>query len=145
MKCPNCGFETESAFCQMCGTKIPETLQTQSNETTETEYTSPLPQTGFEQVEGFAPQIQNEMPELEINQPPIPYIPQAEQPIDKKKAFKIVKIVAACVIGAVIIAGIAINVTAAVSGNSKSIFGNNSISDWVNRPEMYSGDYSTYN
>ena len=81
----------------------------------------------------------------EINQPPIPYIPPAEQPIDKKKAFKIVKIVAACVIGAVIIAGIAINVTAAVSGNSKSIFGNNSISDWVNRPEMHDGDYSTYN
>ena len=76
-----------------------------------------------------------------INQPPIPYIPPAEQPIDKKKAFKIVKIVAACVIGAVIIAGIAINVTAAISGNSKSIFGNSSISDWVNRPEMYSGDY----
>ena len=24
MKCPNCGFETESAFCQMCGTKISE-------------------------------------------------------------------------------------------------------------------------
>lgn len=39
MKCPNCGFETESAFCQMCGTKISETLQTQGNETTETEYT----------------------------------------------------------------------------------------------------------
>lgn len=76
-----------------------------------------------------------------INQPPIPYIPPAEQPIDKKKAFKIVKIVAACVIGTVIIAGIAINVTAAISGNSKSIFGNSSISDWVNRPEMYSGDY----
>ena len=53
-----------------------------------------------------SPQIQNEMPELEINQPPIPYIPPAEQPIDKKKAFKIVKIVVACVIGAVIIAGI---------------------------------------
>lgn len=141
MKCPNCGFETESAFCQMCGTKISEALHTQSNETTETEYISPLPQTGFEQAEGFAPQIQNEMPELEINQPPIPYIPLAEQPIDKKKVFKIVKIVAACVIGAVIIAGIAINVTAAISGNSKSIFGNNSISDWVNRPEMYSGDY----
>ena len=51
------------------------------------------------------------------------------------------KIVAAYVIGAVIIAGIAINVTAAISGNSKSIFGNSSISDWVNRPEMYSGDY----
>ena len=135
MKCPNCGFETESAFCQMCGTKISEALHTQNNETTETEYTSPLPQTGFEQAEGFAPQIQNEMPELEINQPPSPYIPPAEQPIDKKKAFKIVKI----------IAGIAINVTAAVSGNSKSIFGNNSISDWVNRPEMYDGDYSTYN
>lgn len=135
MKCPNCGFETESAFCQMCGTKISEALHTQNNETTETEYTSPLPQTGF------APQIQNEMPELEINQPPIPYIPPAEQSIDKKKAFKIVKIVAACVIGAVIIAGIAINVTAAISGNSKSIFGNSSISDWVNRPEMYSGDY----
>ena len=140
MKCPNCGFETESAFCQMCGTKISEALHTSNNETTETEYTSPLPQTGFEQGEGFAPQIQNEMPELEINQPPIPYIPSAEQPIDKKKAFKIVKIVAACVIGAVIIAGIA-----AVSGNSKSIFGNNSISDWVNRPEMHDGDYSTYN
>ena len=77
MKCPNCGFETESAFCQMCGTKISEALHTQSNETTETEYTSPLPQTGFEQAEGFAPQIQNEMPELEINQPPIPYIPPA--------------------------------------------------------------------
>lgn len=43
MKCPNCGFETESAFCQMCGTKISEALYTQSNETTETEYTSPLP------------------------------------------------------------------------------------------------------
>ena len=40
---------------------------------------------------------------------------------------------------------ITINVTAAVSGNSKSIFGNNSISDWVNRPEMYDGDFSTYN
>ena len=145
MKCPNCGFETESVFCQMCGTKISETVQKQSNETVETEYTSPLPQTGFEQVEGFAPKVQNEMPELEINQPPISYIPQEEQPIDKKKAFKIVKIVAACVIGAVIIAGIAINVTAAVSGNSKSIFGDNSISDWVNRPELYGGDYSTYN
>lgn len=141
MKCPNCGFETDSVFCQMCGTKIPETMQTQKNEPIEIEYTSPLPQTNFEQVEGFAPQIQNEMPELEINQPSIPYIPPAEQPIDKKKAFKIVKIVAACVIGAVIIAGIAINVTAAISGNSKSIFGNSSISDWVNRPEMYSGDY----
>lgn len=145
MKCPNCGFETDSVFCQMCGTKIPETMQTQKNEPIEIEYTSPLPQTSFEQVEGFAPQIQNEMPKLEINQPPIPYIPPAEQPIDKKKAFKIVKIIAACVIGAVIIAGIAINVTAAVSGNSKSIFGNNSISDWVTRPEMYDGDYSTYN
>ena len=141
MKCPNCGFETDSVFCQMCGTKIPETMQTQKNEPIEIEYTSPLPQTSFEQVEGFVPQIQNEIPELEINQPPIPCIPSAEQPIDKKKVFKIVKIVAACVIGAVIIAGIAINVTAAVSGNSKSIFGNNSISDWVNRPEMYSGDY----
>ena len=108
MKCPNCGFETESAFCQMCGTKISEALHTQNNETTETEYTS------------------------------------AEQPIDKKKAFKIVKIVAACVIGAVIIAGITINVTAAVSGDSKSIFGNSSISDWINRPDMYGGDYSTY-
>lgn len=85
------------------------------------------------------------MSELEINQPPIPYIPPAEQPINKKKAFKIVKIVAACVIGAVIIAGIAINVTAAISGNSKSIFGNNSISDWVNPPEMHDWDYSTYN
>ena len=141
MKCPNCGFETDSVFCQMCGTKIPETMQTQKNEPIEIEYTSPLPQTSFEQVEGFAPQIQNEMPELEINQPPIPYIPPAEQPIDKKKAFKIVKIVAACVIGAVIIAGIAINVTAAVSGNSKSIFGNKSISDLANSPEMYDGDY----
>lgn len=50
MKCPNCGFETESAFCQMCGTKISEVLHTQNNETTETEYTSPLPQTGFEQA-----------------------------------------------------------------------------------------------
>ena len=129
----------------MCGTKISEALHTQNNETTKTEYISPLPRTGFEQAGGFAPQIQNEMPELEINQPPIPYIPPAEQPIDKKKAFKIVKIVAACVIGAVIIAGIAINVTAAVSGNSKSIFGNNSISDWVNPPEMHDWDYSTYN
>ena len=145
MKCPNCGFETESAFCQMCGMKISEALHTQNNETTETEYTTLLPQTGFEQAEGFAPQIQNEMPELEINQPTIPYIPQAEQPIDKKKAFKIVKIVAACVIGAVIIAGIAINVTAAVSGNSESIFGNKSVSDLANPPEMYYGDYSTYN
>ena len=43
MKCPNCGFETESAFCQMCGTKISEALHTPNNETTETEYTSPLP------------------------------------------------------------------------------------------------------
>lgn len=143
MKCPNCGFETESAFCQMCGTKISEALHTQNNETTETEYILPLPQTGFEQAASFAPQIQNEMPELEINQPPIPYIPPTEQPIDKKKAFKIVKIVAACVIGAVIIAGIAINVTAAVSGNSKSIFGNKSVSDLANSPEMYYGDYST--
>lgn len=84
MKCPNCGFETESAFCQMCGTKISEALHTQNNETTETEYTSPLPQTGFEQAEGFAAQIQNGMPELEINQPPILYIPPAEQPIDKR-------------------------------------------------------------
>lgn len=132
-------------FVRCAEQKISEALHTKSNETTETEYISPLPQTGFEQAEGFSPQIQNEMPELEINQPPIPYIAPAEQPIDKKKAFKIVKIVAACVIGAVIIAGIAINVTAAVSGNSKSIFGNNSISDWVNRPEMYDGDYSTYN
>ena len=33
MKCPNCGFETESAFCQMCGTKISEALHTQNNET----------------------------------------------------------------------------------------------------------------
>ena len=129
----------------MCGTKISEALHTQSIETTETEYTSPLPQTGFEQAAGFAPQIQNEMPELELIQRPNPYNPPAEHPHDKKKAFKIVKFVAACVIGAVIIAGIAINVTAAVSGNSKSIFGNNSISDWVNRPEMHDGDYSTYN
>lgn len=143
MKCPNCGFETESAFCQMCGTKISETEQMQSNEPIEIEYTAPLPQNGFEQVEGFAPQIQNEMPEsdFEINQPPIPYIPQEEQSVDKKKVLKIVKIVAACVIGAVIIAGIAINVTAAISGNSESIFGNNSISDWSNSPITYSGDY----
>ena len=46
MKCPNCGFETESAFCQMCGTNISEALHTPNNETTETEYISPLPQTG---------------------------------------------------------------------------------------------------
>lgn len=24
MKCPNCGFENDSMFCQMCGTKLPE-------------------------------------------------------------------------------------------------------------------------
>lgn len=141
MKCPNCGFETESAFCQMCGTKISEALHTQSNETTETEYTSPLPQTGFEQVEGFAPQIQNEMPELEINQPPIPYIPQTEQSIDKKKVRKIIKIAAACVVAAVIIAGVTINILSASSGNSESIFGNKSVSDLANSPEMYNGDY----
>lgn len=141
MKCPNCGFETESAFCQMCGTKISEALHTQSNETTETEYTSPLPQTGFEQAEGFAPQIQNEMPELEINQPPIPYIPPAEQPIDKKKVRKIIKIAAACVVAAVIIAGVTINILSASSGNSESIFGNKSVSDLANSPEMYNGDY----
>lgn len=88
MKCPNCGFETESAFCQMCGTKISEALHTQNNETTETEYISPLPQTGFEQAEGFAPQIQNEMPELEINQPPIPYIPPADSRLIKRKLLK---------------------------------------------------------
>lgn len=145
MKCPNCGFETDSVFCQMCGTKIPETMQAQKNEPIEIEYTSPLPQTSFEQVEGFAPQIQNEMPELEINQPPIPYIPQTEQSIDKKKVRKIVKIAAACVIGAVIIAGVTINILSASSGNSESIFGENSISDLANSPDMYSGDYSTYN
>lgn len=145
MKCPNCGFETESAFCQMCGTKIPETMQTQKNEPIEIEYTSPLPQTSFEQVEGFAPQIQNEMPELEINQPPIPYIPQTEQSIDKKKVRKIVKIAAACVVAAVIIAGVTINILSASSGNSESIFGENSISDLANSPDMYGGDYSTYN
>lgn len=143
MKCPNCGFETESAFCQMCGTKIPASVQEQKNEPIETEYTSSLPQTGFEQVDGFATQVKNEMPDFEVTQPPLPYIPQVEQPIDKKKVLKIVKIVAACVIGAVIVAGIAINITAAVSGNSKSIFGDNSVSDWANFPEMYYGDYST--
>ena len=145
MKCPNCGFETDSVFCQMCGTKIPETMQTQKNKPIEIEYTSPLPQTSFEQVEGFVPQIQNEMSELEINQPPIPYIPQTEQSIDKKKVRKIVKIAAACVIGAVIIAGVTINILSASSGNSESIFGENSISDLANSPDMYGGDYSTYN
>ena len=85
------------------------------------------------------------MPELEINQPPIPYIPQTEQSIDKKKVRKIVKIAAACVIGAVIIAGVTINILSASSGNSESIFGENSISDLANSPDMYSGDYSTYN
>lgn len=141
MKCPNCGFETESAFCQMCGTKISEALHTPNNETTETEYISPLPQTSFEQVEGFVPQIQNEIPELEINQPPIPCIPSAEQPIDKKKVRKIIKIAAACVVAAVIIAGVTINILSASSGNSESIFGENSISDLANSPEMYNGDY----
>ena len=141
MKCPNCGFETESAFCQMCGTKISETMQTQKNEPIEIEYTSPLPQTSFEQVEGFSPQIQNEMSELEINQPPIPYIPQTEQSIDKKKVRKIVKIAVACVVAAVIIAGVTINILSASSGNSESIFGENSISDLANAPDMYSGDY----
>lgn len=145
MKCPNCGFETDSVFCQMCGTKIHETMQTQKNEPIEIEYTSPLPQTSFEQVEGFSPQIQNEMPELEINQPPIPYIPQTEQSIDKKKVRKIVKIAVACVVAAVIIAGVTINILSASSGNSESIFGENSISDLANSPDMYSGDYSTYN
>ena len=144
MKCPNCGFETESAFCQMCGIKISEAMQTQKNEPIEIEYTSPLPQTSFEQVEGFAPQIQNEMPELEINQPPIPCIPQTEQSIDKKKVRKIVKIAVACVVAAVIIAGVTINILSASSGNSESIFGENSISDLANSPDMYSGDYSTY-
>lgn len=144
MKCPNCGFETDSVFCQMCGTKILETMQTQKNEPIEIEYTSPLPQTSFEQVEGFVPQIQNEMPKLEINQPPIPYIPQTEQSIDKKKVRKIVKIAAACVVAAVIIAGVTINILSASSGNSESIFGENSISDLANSPDMYSGDYSTY-
>lgn len=145
MKCPNCGFETDSAFCQMCGTKIPETMQTPQNEPIETEYTSPLPQTSFEQVDGFAPQVQNEMPDFEINQPPIPYIPQTEQSIDKKKVRKIIKIAAACVVAAVIIAGVTINILSASSGNSESIFGENSISDLANSPDMYSGDYSTYN
>lgn len=88
MKCPNCGFETESAFCQMCGTKISEALHTQNIETTETEYTSPLPQTGFEQAEGFAPQIQNEMPELEINQPPIPTFRRQNSRLIKRKLLK---------------------------------------------------------
>ena len=141
MKCPNCGFETESAFCQMCGTKISEALHTPNNETTETEYISPLPQTSFEQVEGFVPQIQNEIPELEINQPPIPCIPSAEQPIDKKKVRKIIKIAAACVVAAVIIAGVTIDILSASSGNSESIFGNKSVSDLANSPEMYNGDY----
>ena len=89
MKCPNCGFETESAFCQMCGKKISEALHTQNNETTETDYTSPLPQTGFEQAEGFAPQIQNEMPELVINQPPIPTFRRRNSRIDKRKLLKL--------------------------------------------------------
>lgn len=141
MKCPNCGFETDSVFCQMCGTKISETMQTQKHEPIEIEYTSPLPQTSFEQVEGFVPQIQNEIPELEINQPPIPYIPQTEQSIDKKKVRKIIKIAAACVVAAVIIAGVTINILSASSGNSESIFGENSISDLANSPEMYNGDY----
>ncbi len=143
MKCPNCGFETDSAFCQMCGTKIPETAQ--ENEPIESEYTSPMPQTSFEQVEGFAPQVQSEVPDLEINQPPIPYIPQNEQSIDKKKVRKIVKIAAACVVAAVIIAGVTINILSAASGDSESIFGENSISDLANSPDMYGGDYSTYN
>ena len=64
MKCPNCGFETESAFCQMCGTKISEALHTQNNETTETEYTSPLPQTGFEQAEGLHRRFKMKCPNL---------------------------------------------------------------------------------
>ena len=142
MKCPNCGFESDTAFCPMCGTQFSEVKIQDS--TVNTENKPPVTYTEFTQAEEFAPQVQTQTPEIEINEQPILYIPQAKNTTDKKMMTKIVKIIAACIVGAVIVAGIAINIATASSGNSKSVFGDKSISDLVNQPRIYGGDYSTY-
>lgn len=112
MQCSNCGFETDTSFCPMCGKKI-ETLTESSVPTytsTQNHYnpyaaSSPLPYT-------YPPQ-QNTAP-----QPEFTPVPPAPQPSAPRKGGKAAAIIIGSIVGAIIIAGAVVMSFSALNGKS---------------------------
>lgn len=144
MKCPNCGFDCEGNFCTMCGTSLksqsPQTenkqnpyinienkqplnnsasaVQNQNN----TNYANTAQQNNYQNVQA-QPQtnfsyIPQQRPNGFVNVPvqgqngvaPIP----TQSPVPKKNSGRTGKIVAACILGGVILAGVVIVIVSAI-------------------------------
>ena len=144
MKCPNCGFDCDGNFCTMCGTSLksqsPQTenkqnpyinienkqplnnsasaVQNQNN----TNYFNTAQQNNYQNVQAqqqtnfsYIPQ---QRPNGFVNVPvqgqngvaPIP----TQSPVPKKNSGRTGKIVAACILGGVILAGVVIVIVSAI-------------------------------
>lgn len=119
MKCPNCGFETDSDICNMCGTEILKNTTPlnydSSADLSETVPASPVISQYFSENDDK----QTELSDVESGIPIMEEILSAPQHTDKnsnKKFKNRLKIVIASVVAAIITAGIAICVVSAVSG-----------------------------
>lgn len=161
MKCPNCGFECNDKYCAMCGTKIPE-QPVNSNFYAAAPNPAPVNQTPIFPVNN--PNINgifnSENPDGQIgmsfNQgnpvetvpqnapnipaPGIPLSTQCPTPPQKntvpRKKIKTMPIVIACLIFAVIAAGVIISVYSACTYN-KSI-----IHDFIDEKSDNSDNYA---
>ena len=153
MKCPNCGFEANENFCQMCGTKMIEEVQPPTPATTEStrpineEYSSPFNETNLNNEPMYDnPYAQQNHPEPNpyehpYNQAPQPPYPVPPQPIPPqgyptpqpygampapqmpKKKNNVALIVIICIVSAIIVIGAAIGIYSALSYNKNIIEG----------------------
>lgn len=144
MKCPNCGFDCEGNFCTMCGTSLkPQSPQTENKQNpyinienkqplnnsasaeqnqNNTNYANTAQQNNYQNVQAqqqtnfsYIPQ---QRPNGFVNVPvqgqngvaPIP----TQSPVPKKNSGRTGKIVAACILGGVILAGVVIVIVSAI-------------------------------
>lgn len=139
MKCPNCGFESNENFCQMCGTKMIEDIQ----QTPPEPMAPPMP-TGNENNPFFNEPQQNSEPmfnnpytqpnqyrpnynQAPQSQPPYPDFSQAmppqnhPQPQVPKKKTNVALIIIICIISTIIVAGLFIGIYSTASSNKNII------------------------
>lgn len=159
MKCIKCGFESNDSFCPMCGTKLPEAVNTapeveqigviSSEDGPTAYYTSNNP---YHQAQQSVPTPQQGMP----TPPPYPYPPQGmptpppyapypPQPPQPKKSGNALHIVLAIIVCTVIVVGTVINVVSSISYKSSILDIFDDVYDSYNEAydDLYYNDYAT--
>ncbi|MEE1219688.1 MAG: zinc ribbon domain-containing protein [Ruminococcus sp.] len=117
MKCSNCGFETEDKFCSMCGTS---TLQN-NNVDNDTAGVNTVPQHSGQQSFQSAPNMQQDLNNINQNAQSFPSIDSAENTntyTDKKSKSNVLPIVISSVLAVVILSGIVINIVSSAFDKS---------------------------